>query len=270
MGMCFVLPAVGCASQPKRDPDQSQIRYQLAAGYYRDRRIEPALEELAQALKADPENADAYDMLGIIALRQGHDYLAQAESTDCLKGQDSATVREDAARKFKEAEGHLKKAVALRPDFSRAWNNLAVTALQIEDWDLAITAARNALKDATYPEPEVARANLGWAHYQKRDLLPAWKELNEAVARSPGFCVGRYRLAKVYVERSEIDRAAEEVDAVIGNKRCPIQEAYLLGGLVHERKKEREQARALFERCAELAPRSCIAGECRRYAQLLQ
>jgi hypothetical protein len=60
------------------------------------------------------------------------------------------------------------------------------------------------------------------------------------------------------------------VDAVVTNKECPIQSAYLLAGLVHERRKDRDRARALFERCAELAPRSCMAAECRRYAQLIQ
>lgn len=271
MGTCVAMLATsGCASRPKRDPDQSHIQYQLAVGYYRDGRVEPALEELHKALKADPQNADAYNMLGIIALRQGHDYLMHLEVAACLRGQDATVVREDAHRKFREAQEQFRKAVTLRPEFSEAWNNLSVAALQLHEWDTAIEAARTALKDVTYAQPELARANLGWAHYHKKEVLHAWKELHEAVARAPGFCVGRYRLAKVYVERSDIERAAEEVEAIVGNKQCPIQEAFLLGGLVHERKKERERARALFERCAELAPRSCIANECRRYAQLIQ
>jgi Tfp pilus assembly protein PilF len=209
-------------------------------------------------------------MLGIIALKQGHDYLQQLESASCLKGQDAEVVRVDAQQKFRQAEENFRQAVKLRADFSGAWNNLSVAALQLQEWDVAIEAARNALKDATYADPHFARANLGWAHYHKRDLLNAWKELHESVAQSPGFCVGRYRLAKVYLDRTELDSAAEEVDAVVNNKSCPIQEAYLLAGLIHQRRKERDQARSLFERCADLAPRSCMAAECRRYAQLIQ
>jgi type IV pilus assembly protein PilF len=265
-----ILAGAGCASAPKSDPDQGQIRYQLAVGYYRDRRIEAAVEELEKALKADPENADAYNMLGIVALGQGNDYLVQVETAACLRGRDAVVVREDASRKFREAADSIRKAVALRPEFSNAWNNLSVAALLLHEWDEAIAAAQNALKDATYNQPEMARANLGWAYYQKKELLPAWKQLHEAVARSPGFCVGHYRLAKVHLERGEIDSAAEEADAVVANKQCPIQEAFLLAGLVHERRKEREQARALFERCTNLAPRSCLADECRRYGQLIQ
>jgi type IV pilus assembly protein PilF len=264
------LSALGCATRSRRDPEQSQVLYELGAKYYAGRRVEAAIEELQKALKADPENADAYNMLGIIALKQGADYLAQLETASCLKGRDAEVVREDALQRFREAEANFKKAVELRGEFSSAWNNLSVAAFHLEDWDGSISAARNALKDPTYAEPQMARANLGWAYFYKRDLLNAWKELHEAVAQGPGFCVGQYRLAKVYVERGEIDSAADEVDAVIANVKCPIQEAFLLGGLVHERRKERDQARALFERCASLAPRSCMAGECTRYAQLIQ
>jgi type IV pilus assembly protein PilF len=263
--------AAGCVSpRAKRDPDQSQVLFELGAKYYANRRVEAAIEELQKALKADPENADAYNMLGIIALKQGADYLQQLESAACLKGRDAQVVREDALQRFREAEVNFRKAVELRAEFSHAWNNLSVATFHLEDWDASVTAAKNALKDPTYGEPQVARANLGWAFFYKKDLLNAWKELHEAVAQNPGFCVGHYRLAKVYVERGEIDSAADEVDAVIGNDKCPIQEAYLLGGLVHQRRKERDRARALFERCASLAPRSCMAAECRRYAELIQ
>jgi type IV pilus assembly protein PilF len=265
-----MLSAFGCAARPKRDPEQSQIRYQLAVGYYRDRRVEAAIEELQRALQADAENADVYNMLGLIALNQGHDYVVQVETAACLKGRDADVVREDAGRKFREAEQRFHKAVELRPDFAEAWNNLSVAALQLQDWELAASSALNALKDVTYSQPEVARANLGWAHFQKKELQYAWKELHESVARAPRFCVGRYRLAKVYVERKEMDLAAEQLDGVVSNKECPIQEAYLLDGLVHERRKDRVRARMLFQRCAELAPKSCVADECRRYAKMVQ
>jgi len=272
MGTCLTLILdSGCASHPTRDPEQSQIRYQLAAGYFRDQRTEAAIEELQTALNSDPENADAYNMLGLIALRQGHDYLAQLEIASCLKGRDAEQVRGEAQEKFKQAAQKLHRAVELRPEFAEAWNNLSVAELQLQSWDAAIEAARNALKEPSYGMPEFARANLGWAYYQKKDIQAAWKELHEAVSRSSGFCVGRYRLAKVYVDRGEIDQAAEVLAPVVSDvKRCPIQEVQLLGGLLSERKREMGAARESFQRCVDIAPRSCVADECRRYAQLIQ
>jgi Tfp pilus assembly protein PilF len=260
----------GCVPHTKKHVDEAQIRYQLAGDYFRNRRSEAALAELQHVLDLDPDNADAYNLLGLISLQQGAEYLAQVETQACLTGADGQAVRRDGSARFRDAELKFRKATELRPGFSEAWNNLAVTALQLQEYDRAISAARNALKDITYPDPEVARANLGWAFFQQKDLQSAWKELHEAVAGAPGFCVGRYRLAKVYVERAEYDRAAEELDAVTAVAQCPIQEAFLLDGLVHQRRKETARARELFARCVQLAPRSCLSIDCKRYSEMIQ
>jgi type IV pilus assembly protein PilF len=271
VGSCSALLALsGCVPHVKKNADEAQLHYQLAGDYFHHQRVEAAMEELQRVLASDPNNADAYNLLGLISLQQGAEYLAQVEIDACLKAADAQAVRRDQSAKFHDAEEKLLRATELRPTFSEAWNNLAVAALNLQEYDLAISAARNALKDVTYVEPEVARANLGWAYFLKHDLQSAWKELHEAVARSPGFCVGRYRLAKVYVARNEIDRAAEELEAVTGSPQCPIQEAFLLGGMVQQRRKEATKARDLFARCARLAPRSCVAAECKGYSRLVQ
>ena len=272
MGTCIaVLSAPGCATRAKRDPDQSQVRYQLAVGYFQNHRTEAATEELQKALAADPQNSEAYNMLGLIALKQAYDYEAQLSTFSCLKGGDEQTVRSEEDKSLLDAKAELRKAVELRPNYPEAWNNLSAVALLLQDWDLAIEAAQSALKDPTYELPVFARANLGWAYFHKKDLQNAWKELYEAVASSPTFCVGRYRLAKVYLERGETDQAIDAIDPLVADgKRCPIQEAFLLAGLLHERRKHSDKARELFRACAEISPRSCVADECRRYAQMVQ
>jgi type IV pilus assembly protein PilF len=266
---CATL-AAACATKPARDPDQSYVRYQLGVEYFQGRRIEAAIDELEKALAADPENADAHNMLGIIALKQGHDYLEQAETSSCLSGRDGDLVRQDATARFRDAEAHLRKAVTFRAEFPAAWNNLAVAALQLQDWPGAITAASQALKDSTYADPEMARANLGWAYLQQKDLQRAWKELHEAVSRAPGFCVGRFRLAKVFFERGDMEQAHETLAPMLEDPRCPIQDAVLLGGLVAQKRGERERAKTLFGRCTTMAPRSCTAGQCRKFATLIR
>ncbi len=272
MGTCIAaLSAPACATRTKRDPDQSHLRYQLAVESFRNNREEAAVAELQKAIEADPQNAEAYNLLGMVSLNQASKYEAQAEKSSCLKGSDERMVRAEENRKLREAEAHLRKAVALRPAFAEAWNSLSTVALLLQAWDEAITDAENALKDGTYNAPEFARANLGWAYFHKKDLQNAWKELHEAVFSAPAFCVGRYRLAKVYLERGEIDQALDAVEPLITDrKRCPIQEAFLLSGLLHERRGDAGKARELFGTCADMSPRSCVAEECRRYAQIIQ
>jgi type IV pilus assembly protein PilF len=255
----------------KRDVDQSQVRYQLAVGYFQNHRVEAAVEELQKAIEADPQNAEAYNMLGLVALKQAYDYEAQAETLSCLKGADEGLVRVAENQKLREAEFDLHKAVELRPNYPEAWNSLAAVSLLLRAWDQAVEAAQHALKDPTYDAPVFARANLGWAYFHKKDLQSAWKELYEAVSQAPSFCVGRYRLAKVYMERGDLLQALDTVSpVVVDGKRCPIQEAFLLAGLLHERRKDSEKARELFRTCADMSPRSCVAEECKRYAQMIQ
>jgi type IV pilus assembly protein PilF len=272
MGTCIaVLSAPGCAERAKRDTDQSQMRYELAVGYFGNQRVEAALEEIDKAIAADPQNAEPHNLLGLIALKQAYDYGAQAETFSCLKGRDATSVRAEEQKKLEEALGHFRKAVALRPDYPEAWNNISVVALLMQDWDQAIEGAQNALKEPTYTSPMFARANLGWAYFQKKDLQKAWKELYDSISQSPGFCVGRYRLAKVYVERGDVTQAIDTLDPLLADrKRCRIQEAFLLGGLLHEKRNDTERARELFQACVDMASRSCTADECRRYAQMIQ
>gem|GEM_PF-635386 len=267
---CALLWGVACASRPKRDPDQSYKLYQVAVSSYEANRMEAALGELEQALKVDPENAEAHNMLGIIALRQGAEFEAQVQTLACIRGSDAQMVALDSSRRFREARASFEKAVAIRPEFAEAWNNLSVTDLNLEDWDAAIEAAGSALKIGTYSEPHIARGNLGWAYYKKRDLQRAWRELQDAVSRQPGFCVGHYRLAKILVDRGQLEMADEQLAALTADSRCPIQEAFLLAGMVAEKRSDRDRALELFQRCTNLGAKSCVAGECRRYAEMIQ
>ncbi len=266
-----VLTAPGCATRAKRDTNQSQVRYQLAVGYFQNHRVEAAIEELQKSIAEDPQNADAYNMLGLVALKRAYDYQAQVETLACLKGADEQSLRAEEEGQLRLSESRFRKALAVRRDFPQAWNNLAVVALLLQSWDEAIEAAGNALKDPTYTEPEFARANLGWAYFHKKDLENAWKALYEAVSSAPAFCVGRYRLAKVYFERGQIGQAKDTIDPLLADgKRCPIQEAFLLGGLLHARAGDATKAHKLFLTCGDMSPRSCVAEECRRYAQIIQ
>ena len=272
MGTCLAaLSAPGCATHPRRDIDQSQVRYQLAVSYFQNQRTEAAIEELAKSIDLDVENPEPHNLLGLIALKQAYDYKAQAETLSCLKGEDESSVRQEESRYLKQAQAHFKKAVSTKESYAEAWNNLSVVYLLRQEWDLSVEAAQKALKDPTYTAPALARSNLGWAYFNKRDLQSAWKELHETVSRTPSLCVSRYRLARVYMERNDLEQAAEVIEPLLEeSKRCPIQEAFLLGGLVSERQKKFERAKELFHSCAEMAPRSCVAEECRRYAQLIQ
>lgn len=268
---CFgtLLGVNGCVPREERNPDQSFALYQVALSSFEAGRLEAARGEADKALKADANNAEAHQLLGLIALREGAQYVAQVETMDCLTGQDATMVRVDANKRYRVAANHFRRAVEIQPEFATAWNNLAVASLNSQEWDSAIDAASNAIAIGNYAEPHVAHGNRGWGYYKKGDLQNAWRELHDSVSRQPGFCVGRYRLAKVLMDRDKFDDAALQIDAVLADKRCPIQEAHLAGGLLADRLGVKDRAVELFAECIRMAPRSCVAAECERLNRMI-
>lgn len=236
----------------------------LGADYFGKGLIAPALEELLKAIELNPDNADAQHLLGLVFLRKGADAEGLATRTSCLKGDELKLEKAERDEQFKKAEERFKLAVKIRPDFSEALNSLAVVSLHFDRFDEAIKYAQQALANITYREAFMAEGNLALAYLNKREYARAAKELRQALFVEPRFCVGRYRLARVYFEQKEYDRAKEELDKVTNDKACGmIQEAFHLAGMVALHQQDRETAHAMFERCVQIGDRSCLAQECR-------
>ncbi len=255
--------AVGCGPTQRIDPEASDKRYLLAADYFEKRMLRPALEELQKTLDLNPQNPDAHNLAGLIHLSQAAESEQMIERATCVAGDEAKLERHEIDEHFRQAEEAFRRALQFKPDFSDAWNNLAVVAIHFQRWDEAIAASEKALSNPLYRAPWAAQGNLGWAYLQKKEFARAAKELRTALFSNPQFCVGRYRLAKVYYDQQRWDQATEELDKVTSDKACPIQEAFLLDGLTSLRRNDREHAQAMFRRCIELGPQSCLAKQCR-------
>lgn len=245
------------------DPELSHKRYLLGADYYGKSLIPAAQEELRQALKLDPGNFDALYLSGLIAMRQAVEAQELSTRDQCLPPGESRLEQQEADAKMTQAGDAFRKAVEVRPNFSEAWNALAAVALHFHRWDEAIESTTRALANAAYPTPWLAQSNQGVAYYEKRDYLHAAKVLREALQQKPQFCVARWRLGQVYYAQADYERASQELSALSKDRNCPIQEAYRLLGLVSLRRQDRSRAEEAFRECLRLAPKSCLAKECR-------
>ena len=100
LGSCLQLAASGCASTsaPRQDPDlgvkRARSHFNIAVDHQQNGRSELALRELLTAERLDPGNPRIHHGLGIAFLRKG---------------------------KPVEAERHLKRALEIRPDYSRVF-----------------------------------------------------------------------------------------------------------------------------------------------------
>ena len=116
-------------------------------------------DELArQALAAEPDNAEALHMLGIIAHQSG---------------------------KLDEAIGHLRRATALAPDAPLYHANLGEMCRMAGRIDEAIAVGRRALE--LDPDNPGALSNLGIAFFDQGEFTEALRCYDRAIALQPDF-----------------------------------------------------------------------------------
>ena len=109
--------------------------FQQALALHRDGRAGLAESHYRRVVKLAPTHADAWHLLGVLALQQGKSALAAK---------------------------HLRAAIEARPDFAQAWNNLALAYKAQDDFKSAIGAAQRAL--TLRPDYAEAAFNLGLIH----------------------------------------------------------------------------------------------------------
>jgi type IV pilus assembly protein PilF len=257
----------------KRDPKLSETHYLLGSDYMKKKMPQLAKRELIMAVELDPDNLDAHELLGVLFFFEGVNKVNILERNQCLTGVAADEQRQEANREFRRCEEHLVKVIKLaekdKKVESDALNYLANVSLHFKRYDEAINRAKKALSNILYVSRHLALGTLGWAYYQKGNLVAAARELRQSIFHEPRFCVGRYRLAKVYYDQKDYDAAIKELKRVVDDKACPIQEAYHLLGLALMKKKDPGQAKIEFDSCVKLNPNSCISEECRRYAKLI-
>jgi type IV pilus assembly protein PilF len=177
----LLLALAGCAAQPVAtgSPDgrpagggdiRAQVHTDLAANYYLSAQYAVALQELADALKADAGYAPAYDMLGLV----------------------HAELRE-----YQVAEENFRRALALSPQFSDAHNNFGLFLCQRKRMKEALEHFEAALANPLYTSPEKALTNAGACSLEQGDLAAAEMYYLRATKRAPNHASARLGLAEV-------------------------------------------------------------------------
>ena len=191
--MSAVLLLAGCVSNqanPQRelatssDQTDSQkragLRLQLAIGYYEQRQFEVALDEIKQALHANPNFAEAYSVRALIYMEMGEMSLAD------------------------ENFQHALRFAPNNPDFN---NNYGWFLCNNGRAPQSIAYFERTLKNPTYQSPAKALNNAGVCSLKTKDLAGAEKYFNEAFRFEPGNPAANANLAKLNYDRGNYDRA---------------------------------------------------------------
>ncbi len=222
-------------------------------------------------------SAEIHHDLGVEALRAGRfpDALREFDAAlaiddgfaEALRGR--AIVLDLGFGRAEEAEKAYRRAIALRPGFSEARNDLGQLLARTGRYEAAIAQFDAALENMLYKEPYVARCNKGLALHRMGHKDEGFSELRACLTAAPTFCKGRRELGRVLLDEGKMRDALDELSAYA--RWCEkVPDAHLQLGLARMKAGDVAGARQSFERCRDVGNGTAEGEECRRSLALLE
>jgi Tfp pilus assembly protein PilF len=200
----------------------------LGSAFFERGYFEPAETAFRQALRDDPQSAEACYGLGSVFMKQA---------------------------KASEARESFERAVKLPasyPDtWPNAWNNLGLLATREGHMDDAARYFQEALRAS--PDYWIALENLGNAYRSQKRWDDARVMLERALAARPQDPEANYNLAMVFAQTDDPGRASEYLQKAL-HLRPAYPEALNNLGVLYLRTRRRDDAVAKFEECIRVAP----------------
>ncbi|MBU2622946.1 MAG: tetratricopeptide repeat protein [Proteobacteria bacterium] len=164
---------------------------------------------------------------------------------------------------------HFKIAVALKPDYAPARNNLGTAYLAMENWDSAIICFKEVTGDLLYATPHYPLSNLGWAYYNKKEFVLAERFYKEALKIDPNFPVALRGLGLTYLAIGNPRDAVSFFEkAVKYSPGFPELFSDLAG--TYAILKEYNKALLFYRKVVDIAPGSQLAVEARKEIARIQ
>ncbi len=160
--------------------NRARIHTELGAAYYGVGQMSVALQELKEAISADPGYAPAHSQLGLVYMTLKEDGLAQQS---------------------------FERALKLDPTDSSANNNYGMFLCQRKREKEAMKYFAAALKNPLYATPENAYTNAGVCSRMQGDDVKAEEWLRKALALQPDQSQALYQLADIAFKRDELTNA---------------------------------------------------------------
>ena len=223
------------------EPDgrkRARIRLELALGYFEQGQTTVALDELKQALIADPAYAPAHNLRGLIYMRLND---------------------------FRVAEDGFSRSLALSPDDPNVLHNLGWMQCQQRRWSESFRRFDQALADPQYGERAKTFRALGLC--QARAGLPADAErsLLKSYEYDAGNPVTTFNLAVLMRSRGDLVRAQFHLRR-LNNSDLVNAESLWLGIKVEQERDNQEATQQLADQLLKRFPKSRESGAFQRGA----
>jgi len=194
-------------------------RSYLGAGDY-----EKALPYFAEAIKINPNSADAYFQIGYCLAKLG---------------------------RYPEAVEPYKESIRIKPDDIDTLNNLCVAYGILGRYQEATDACKQAIRiKADLPE---AYNNLGWVYHKLGRYPEAIESCRQAIRIKPDFAFAHYNLGNNYIALKKFDEAIESFKQAIRIK-FDYAEGHLNLGAAYNQKGRYEEAIQSYKEAVRLKP----------------
>jgi Flp pilus assembly protein TadD len=225
-------------------PDFPENHSALAYLFYLVDDASDSIAEARTALSMDPQNAEAYQFLGLAQYANGQ-YGAAVHAFDesLARDADNPDTYYDLGITL-HADGNLPgsisayhKAIRLNPAFWQAHSNLGLILHEQGKLDEAIVEYREAKRLA--PQEASVRNNLGNTYCDKGDFDTAMLELRELYRQHPEWEQGHSCMARAYMSKKDYGRAVNELQlAVLQNPTGSVEHRVLGEALLLDDKLE--------------------------------
>jgi len=223
------------------EPDErrrARIRLELAVGYFEQGQTTVALDELKQALAADPNFSAAFNLRGLVYMRLND---------------------------LRLAEDSFRRALALSPTDSNTQHNIGWLMCQQARYTEATAFFTQALANPQYGDRPKTFLTQGLCQLRAGQRLPAEDSLTRSYELDAGNPITGYNLALLLYQRGELSRAQFYIRR-INNSELANAESLWLGVRVEHRLGNRDPEEQLAGQLRRRFAQSPEAGKLERGA----
>lgn len=229
-----------------------------------EKRNADAQASFEQALKLQPDAADALAALGRLHVAEGHPERAQAVIEDALaRSPDNFAARNLlgelhlASKQYGPAQQEFTQVVAAAPEWSLGWRNLALAQLAANDRAAAVATLEKGVPLANWDFSLVA--DLAALYERNQEYDKAIARYEGLVAKRRGFEAAENNLAMLLVtyrkDQKSLDRARELTEQFANSPNAALLDTH---GWVLYRRGQYAEALAVLERAHQNAPQALI------------
>jgi tetratricopeptide (TPR) repeat protein len=240
-------------------PPPNGLARELGIAYYKKSDYVNAIVKLQKALKENPEDGEAIQLMGLCLYLAGKPaeaipYLEKVQTWYPRANVDASYILGVAyiqTKQYAQARATFAKMYGVQADSAAAYLFCARILLRLDFGPVAEEYALKAI--ALDPKLPLAHYLLGELYLYQSKIEPAISNLEQEVAINPGYANAYYKLADAYMRVQKFDEAEKLLERSIwldANSTGP----YILMGKVLEKKGETELAVRALQRAISMDP----------------